>query len=169
MIAIATRWKKAGLLGLFLWLAAAMASPGVAQPPSLLEQLKKGYPTLPPSSLPQPPGTGAPSAPKKSAMPPLRLQIEKATPVLDERTQEPVVSIILTARSGRLFAELTANNVGRRTELRVDGKVVAAPIIQEPIKGGSIQISGGMTLADAKELADRLNSGSARVEIEVVD
>jgi preprotein translocase subunit SecD len=156
--AIAVRCKKAGLSGLFLFLGTAVVSSSKAEAASLLEQLQKGDPSAPP-----------PSAPKKSAMPPLRLQIEEATPLLDEHTREPVVTIMLTARSGRLFAELTANNVGRRTELRIDGKVVAAPIIREPIKGGSIQISGSMTLADAKELADRLNSGSAKVEIEVVD
>jgi preprotein translocase subunit SecD len=166
MTAIATRCKKAGLLGLFLWLAVAGISSSKAQP-SLLEQLEKGYPSLPAS--PQQPGDGGPSSRKKSAIPPLRLDIEKATALLDERTREPVVSIMLTARSGRMFGELTTDNVGRRTELRVDGKVVAAPIIREPIKGGSIQISGSMTLADAKELADRLNSGSAKVELEVVD
>jgi preprotein translocase subunit SecD len=156
MMAVATRCKKAGLLGLFLWATAVVVvSSSMAQSPSLLEQLQKGEPS--------------PSPPKKNLLPPLRLQIEKATPGLDERTREPVVSILLTARSGRLFAELTTKNVGRRTELRIDGKVVASPIIREPIKGGSLQISGNMALADAKELADRLNSGAANIEVEVMD
>jgi preprotein translocase subunit SecD len=156
MSATATRCKKAGLLGLFLWaVAAAVVSSSMAQSPSLLEQLQKGEPS--------------PSPQKKNLLPPLRLQIEKATPGLDERTREPVVSILLTARSGRMFAELTTKSVGRKTELRIDGKVVASPIIREPIKGGSLQISGNMTIADAKELADRLNSGAANIEVEVVD
>ena len=158
MFAIAMRCKKAGLFGLFLWLAVAGVptglSPALAEP-SLLEQLQKGGPTTP--------------APRKSTLPPLRLQIENATPILDERTREPVVTFRLTERSGRMFAEFTANNVGRTVEIRIDGKVVMKPIIREPIKGGSIQVSGGFTLKDAKELADRLNSGAARVEAEVVD
>lgn len=155
MIAIATSYKKAGLFGLFLWLAAAAWSPGIAQAPSLLDQLKELEPSSPP--------------PRKSTLPPLRLQIASAAPVLDERTKEPVVTFRLTERSGRLFAEFTSNNIGRTIEVRIDGKVVMAPIIREPIKGGSVQVSGGFTLATAKELADRLNSGAARVEAEVVD
>ena len=155
MIAIARICRKAGLLGLFVWLAVAGLSSGSMAEPSLLEQLQKG-------------GTAAPP-PRKSTLPPLRLQIESATPIIDERTKEPVITIRLTERSGRMFAELTKNNVGRRTEVRIDGKVVMSPIIREPILGGSLQVSGGFTLKDAQELADRLNSGGARVEVEVVD
>ena len=153
MIAVARRCRKAGLLGLFVCLAAAGASSSLAQP-SLLEQLQKG-------------GTAPP--PRKSTLPPLRLQIESAAPILDERTKEPIITIRLTERSGRMFAELTKNYVGRVIEIRIDGKAVMSPIIREPILGGSLQISGGFTLEEAKELADRLNSGSARVEAEVVD
>jgi SecD-like export protein len=158
-------YKKAGLFGLFLWLAVAAVSGSMAQAPSLLEQLKKGETLPPPPSLP-----GEPSSPqRKSLMPPLRLQIENAAPIIDERTKQPVITIRLTERSGRMFAELTKNNVGRRTEVRIDGKVVMSPIIREPILGGSLQVSGDFTLKDAQELADRLNSGAARVEVEVVD
>jgi hypothetical protein len=155
MFAIATRYKKAGLLGLFLWLTLAAWFPGMAQAPSLLDQLKELEPSSPP--------------PRKSTLPPLRLQIEKATPIFDERTREPVVAFRLTERSGRMFAEFTGNNIGRTVEVRIDGKVVMRPIIREAIKGGSVQVSGGFTLATAKELADHLNSGGARVEAEVVD
>ena len=154
MIAVARRCRKAGLLGLFLWLVVAAAvSTGIAQP-SLLEQLEKG-------------GTAPP--PRKSTLPPLRLQIASAAPIIDERTKEPTITFRLTERSGRLFAEFTANNIGRTIEIRIDGKAVMRPIIREPILGGSVQITGGFTLQDAKDLADRLNSGAARVEVEVVD
>ncbi|HZO46614.1 MAG TPA: hypothetical protein VFB68_12020 [Xanthobacteraceae bacterium] len=149
------------MLGLFLWLAAAALSSGMAQSPaqapSLLEQLQKGEPSPPPAP------------PSKSTLPPLRLQIASAAPIFDERTKEPVVAFRLTERSGRMFAEFTANNIGRTIEIRIDGKVMMRPIIREAIKGGSVQVSGGFTLATAKELADHLNSGAAGVEAEVVD
>ena len=44
-----------------------------------------------------------------------------------------------------------------------------APVIREPILGGSGQIAAGFKLDEAKELADRLSSGRARMEIEAVD
>ena len=55
MIAVATRYKKAGLLGLFLWLVVTALSPGMAQAPSLLEQLQKGEPSPPPRKSTLPP------------------------------------------------------------------------------------------------------------------
>jgi len=146
--------KLAGVLGLFVGLAVAGASTSLAQP-SLLEQLEKGGTTAPP--------------PRKSTLPPLRLQIESAAAVLDERIKVPAVTFRLTERSGRLFAEFTKNNIGRVIEIRVDGKAVMRPVIREPILGGSVQITGNLTLQDAKDLADRLTSGSAKVEAEVVD
>jgi SecD/SecF fusion protein len=156
MIAIATICRKAGLLGLFLWLTGTAVSsgmsPAVAEP-SLLEQLQKG-------------GTAPPQ--RKSLMPPLRLQVEKAEATFDTGTKEPVVVITLAARSGRMFYELTQNNIGRVLVLRIDGQVVAEPIIREPIKGGVVQISGNMTVKDAAELAERLNKGEAKIEVELV-
>ncbi|MBX9778458.1 MAG: hypothetical protein K2Y71_29135 [Xanthobacteraceae bacterium] len=157
MIAIPRICKKAGMPGLFLCLAVAgmssVVSPPLAQP-SLLEQLEKGETPTPP--------------PRKSLMPPLRLQVEKAEATLDTRTKEPVVVITMAPRAGRMFGELTANNIGRRLVLRIDGQIVAEPIIQEPIKGGVVQISGDMTLKDAAALAERLNKGEAKIEVELV-
>jgi preprotein translocase subunit SecD len=43
-----------------------------------------------------------------------------------------------------------------------------SPIIREPILGGEVQISGSMTMADARSLAGRLSSGGAQVEVEIV-
>jgi len=101
--------------------------------------------------------------------PPLQLQIESATAAFDQRTREPVVTFRLTEQSGRLFAEFTGSNIGRTVEIWVDGKVVMRPIIREPIAGGSVQVSGGFTRSEAKDLADRLNNGTAKVEAEVVE
>jgi len=155
MIAMARICKKAGLLGLFVWLAVAgLSSSGMAEP-SLLEQLQKGAPSAPPP-------------PRKSTLPPLRLQVEKAEATFDTGTKEPVVVITLAARSGRMFYELTLNNIGRVLVLRIDGQVVAEPVIREPIKNGVVQISGNMTVKDAAALAERLSKGEAKIEVELV-
>jgi hypothetical protein len=154
MVAMARICKKAGLFGLFLCLTVAGISSGMAQP-SLLEELQKGGPAPPP--------------PRKSLMPPLRIQVEKAEAAFATGTKDPVVVITMVSRSGRMFAELTANNVGRRLVLRIDGQVVSEPIIREPIKGGVVQISGDMTEKDAAALAERLSKGEAKIEVELVD
>ncbi len=155
MIASTTGYRKAGLLGLFVWLAlAAAVTPGSAQRPSLLEQLQKG-------------GEPTPS-PRKSLLPPLRIQVQSAEAASDKHTNQPVVVITMAPRSGRMFEELTAQHIGRRLVLRIDGKVAAEPIIKEPIKGGVVQISGSMTVQDAADLAERLSKGAAKVEVELV-
>lgn len=153
MSATATRCKKAGLSGLFLCLATVVVSSGMAQTPSLLEQLQKGEPSPPL---------------RKSLMPPLRVQVQEAVAAFGQGTKEPVVVITMSPRSSRMFHELTLNNIGRRLVLRIDGQVVSEPIIREEIKGGVVQISGSMTLKDAAALAERLSKGEAKVEVELV-
>ena len=104
-----------------------------------------------------------------AAAEPIVIEIASAEVGFDQRTSEPVVSFRMTEASQRLFAELTSKNVGRKAEIRVDGRALTAPVIREPILGGSGQISAGFKLDEAKELADRLSSGRARMEIEAVD
>jgi preprotein translocase subunit SecD len=98
----------------------------------------------------------------------LSLTVLKAEAIADRATGEPVVSITFDAASTEAFAAFTRDNVGRKTVVRIDGEDVMSPIIREPILGGEVQISGSMTMADAKALAARLSSGDARIEVELV-
>ena len=76
----------------------------------------------------------------------------------------------MTEASKRVFAEFTSKNVGHKMELRVDGKVITAPVIREPITGGAGQITDkSMTIDSAKALAERLSAGKAKIEIEIVN
>jgi preprotein translocase subunit SecD len=103
-----------------------------------------------------------------AAADPLLLDVARAQAGFDARTGEPVISIVLTEASRGAFTTFTAGNIGRKTELRLDGRVLASPVIREPIAGGSMQISGALTVAGAKEIADKLSSANARIEVEVV-
>lgn len=98
----------------------------------------------------------------------LMLEVSNARVAYDSRTNEPVVSFRLTPSSQRLFASFTQQNVGKRVALRVDGRVISSPVIREPITGGTGQLSGSLTAADAKDIAARLSSGAAKIEIEAV-
>jgi preprotein translocase subunit SecD len=99
---------------------------------------------------------------------PLALDIAQAGVAYDQRTGEPVVTFRWAEPSIRLFAEFTARNVGRRFAIRVDGRVVTTLVIREPILGDTGQIAGGFTVDRARQLADRLSSGTGKVEVEVV-
>jgi preprotein translocase subunit SecD len=94
--------------------------------------------------------------------------VQKAEGSFDKVINQPVVVITMAPRSGRMFHELTRQHIGRRLLLRIDGKAVSEPIIQEEIKGGVVQIHGNMTVQDAADLAARLNRGEAKIEVELV-
>jgi preprotein translocase subunit SecD len=98
---------------------------------------------------------------------PLVLEVKEAMVALDQRVQEPILSIRLTPAGREAFARFTTENVGRKVEMRIDGKVVMTPVIREPILGGSLQISGP-SLGDVRALASRLSAGNVKIEVEVV-
>jgi preprotein translocase subunit SecD len=98
----------------------------------------------------------------------LSLTVLKAEAISDMATGQPVVSITFDAASTEAFADFTRDNVGRNTVVRIDGEEVMRAIIREPILKGTVQISGNMTIADARDLAARLASGDAVIEVELV-
>jgi preprotein translocase subunit SecD len=85
----------------------------------------------------------------------------------DKLTSQPVLAIRIAKESSVVLAALTRGNIGRKVELRVDGKVLSAPVIREPILGTELQISGDGTAADFDAIAKRLLSGGV-VEVVVV-
>ncbi len=97
---------------------------------------------------------------------PVTLKVVSALASFDA-TGAAVVNASFDADSSRAFAELTAANIGRTLEIRVDDEVVSAPVIREPILGGSITISGSMTAEEAGRLAMRLRDGGL-IEVEIV-
>lgn len=99
----------------------------------------------------------------------LSLTVLKAEAISDMATGQPVVSITFDAASTEAFAAFTRDNVGKPTVVRIDGEEIMRPIIREPIIEGTVQISGNMTIADAKDLAARLASGDAVIEVELVE
>jgi preprotein translocase subunit SecD len=100
---------------------------------------------------------------------PLTLAVARATPGLHHATRQPIV-IIQVAESSRIaLTQLTTNNIGKPVEIRVDGNVLMRPVIREPIFGGTLQVSGNMTIQDVADIVQRLQSGAGKLEIEVVE
>lgn len=96
----------------------------------------------------------------KDAPGPLWFGTENFAPadIIDARAQpelDGTVSILVTLEdpaSARLAA-LTQEHVGKPLPLIYQGKEIVAPLIQEPITGGSFQISGHFTMEEAKRIA----------------
>ncbi len=87
----------------------------------------------------------------------------------DPQTNEPVVNIQFDQQGGARFARLTTENVNRPFAIILDGKVLSAPNINEPILGGSAQISGSFTTETANNLAISLRSGALPVDLTVIE
>ena len=72
-----------------------------------------------------------------------------------------IVRFSLTPQGATRLAETTRGNVGRRLAILVDGKVVTAPVIRDPINGGAGEISGDFTPGEARALAAAIVQGRA--------
>ena len=72
----------------------------------------------------------------------------------------PAVAIRFDTSGARKFGRLTTENVGRRFAIVLDGEVISAPEIQEPIPGGNGQITGNFTVEAAEQLAILLRAGA---------
>ena len=92
-----------------------------------------------------------------------------AVQTFDSQTNEPVVSITFNPDGGRRFATMTTRYTGRQFAIILDGEVISAPVMQEPIRNGQSQISGSFTVESANELAIQLRSGALPVDLSVVE
>ncbi len=86
-----------------------------------------------------------------------------------DQNNMPVVTTAFDATGARKFARLTTEHVNERFAIVLDGKVLSAPTIREPIPGGRGQISGGFTLQGAKDLAVLLRSGALPAPLQVIE
>ena len=87
----------------------------------------------------------------------------------DQQSNSPIVNIRFDGQGGRRFARATQENVGKPFAMILDGVVLSAPNINEPILGGQAQISGNFTTESALQLAISLRSGKLPVALKVVE
>jgi len=92
-----------------------------------------------------------------------------AQPGFDQRTSEPIVSFRFNTNGARRFAQVTQENVGRPFAIVLDNEVISAPVIREPILGGSGQISGGFTVEQANDLAILLRAGALPAPLTIIE
>ncbi|MCF8495779.1 MAG: protein translocase subunit SecD [Alphaproteobacteria bacterium] len=88
---------------------------------------------------------------------------------LNPQSGLPIVSFRFDSAGARQFAKVTTENVGRPFAIVLDGKVLSAPVIQEPITGGSGQISGNFTLQETAMLSALLRAGALPAPLTVIE
>ncbi len=103
-----------------------------------------------------------------------------AQPAFDQRTNEPIISFRFNQAGARKFGRYTKDNVGRPFAIVLDNgvdkasgqrdkKVLSAPVVREPILGGSGQISGSFSVQSANELAVQIRSGALPTSLTIVE
>ncbi len=92
-------------------------------------------------------------------------------PGLDrDRPNSPGVSLRLTRKASRIFANYTADNVGNYLAMVLDGKVQSAPVIRTRIPAGTpASITGDFTDEEAKDLAIMLRAGKLPAPMTVIE
>ena len=76
-----------------------------------------------------------------------------------ERKEVPAIEIVFTNAGRKRFAEVTKTLAGKQIGVVLDGKLVAAPLIQEPILSGTVTLTGKFTKEAAEALAKKVNAG----------
>ena len=71
---------------------------------------------------------------------------------------DPIIILRFDTEGAQLFGDITKDNVGQRFGIVLDGELLSAPVIREPILGGSCEISGSFDLKEAAELASALEN-----------
>jgi len=95
-------------------------------------------------------------------------QLERATLEFDPNTGIPQVLLQFDGEGTKLFADITATNIGKRIAIFLDGEVLSAPTVNTSISNGQAVISGQFTVAQARDLVTRLNSGALPVPIKLI-
>lgn len=81
----------------------------------------------------------------------------------------PVVSFRFNTFGGKQFGAITKQNIGKPFAVVLDNKVISAPVIQEPILGGSGIIQGNFNVQTANELAMLLRAGALPVPLAILE
>lgn len=95
--------------------------------------------------------------------------IKSATAGLNPETNEPIVSLELTAAGTTKFSTATARLVGSTISIWMDETMLSAPTVNEAITTGEAMITGMESAEAAKELADKINAGSLPFALTVDD
>jgi protein-export membrane protein SecD len=92
-----------------------------------------------------------------------------AQPNINNQNNEPTVSFTLDRLGAQKFGRVTTDNVGKRLAIVLDGEIVSAPSINEPITSGSGVISGNFSFQEATDLSLLLRSGALPTPLLIVE
>jgi SecD/SecF fusion protein len=97
------------------------------------------------------------------------VNLKGASAMFDRKAGGWLVHFQFDYTGTKQFGEVSSKHVGQAFAIVLDGKVISAPVIREPILGGSGQISGHFTAHDAYDLAVLLKAGALPAPLHVIE
>jgi SecD/SecF fusion protein len=94
--------------------------------------------------------------------------ITDASDDFHQTTGSAKVNMSMNAEGAKAWARLTKENVGKCIAIVLDGYAYSFPRVQGEISGGSSEITGNFTAAEAKDLANVLKSGKMPAPCHIV-
>jgi SecD/SecF fusion protein len=92
-----------------------------------------------------------------------------AKPRYDEY-RKPELQFTLTKQGGKIFAQVTGDNINKPLAITLDGRVESAPIIRSKIRdSGIIELGGAATIEDATDLAIVLKAGAFPAAVKIIE
>ena len=96
-------------------------------------------------------------------------RLQSAAAQTNQQTGQWVVTFRFDSVGSREFGDVTKDNVGRRFAIVLDKQIISAPVIREPILGGSGEIEGNFSVQAANDLAVLLNAGALPAALKVIE
>lgn len=100
-------------------------------------------------------------------------RITDAGPGVNPQNGGSIVNVTLDSRGAGIFKNVTRENVGKRMAILLIEKgsteVITAPVINEEIGGGRVQISGMANTQEATDIALLLRAGALAAPMEIVE
>lgn len=87
----------------------------------------------------------------------------------DHQGGHPIITFRFNQSGARKFGAFTTEHVNEPFAIVLDDKVISAPVVREPILGGTGQISGNFTVESANNLAIQLRSGALPAKLTIVE
>jgi protein-export SecD/SecF family membrane protein len=86
--------------------------------------------------------------------------VQTSSPETDRQTGGYLVSLTFDEKGAKLFADATTRLVGKNISIYMDENLIESAQVQEPITTGKAQITNLKSYDIAKDLSDKINSGS---------
>jgi preprotein translocase subunit SecD len=96
-------------------------------------------------------------------------RLRNASWAINQDTGQVVLTFRFDDTGASQFADATKANLGRRFAVVLDKKVITAPVIREPILGGSGEIEGNFTTQTANDLAARFRTSALPAPFHVLE